>query len=310
MYVNLAISGGAHFCISFLGFLRKVRSSLKDVKNVSASSGGALVALAFVLDIPDDITIRIIQRHVTKGIFDRIDITELLDKFGTINTIEAVSPLVEDILITGINRWKTFKQAWWDNDNFDVSRITLQDLSKITGINLAVCVSDVSNGFSRKFITPSTHSDTPVVWAVCASCAVPMVLTPVKLTDKLLYADACVTDSDLTLIDYFDEISPCPDGTVDTLSLEITFFSVENTSESQSQPTNPENLLEYVQSLMTSICGRIFKTSTNPRCISAKIPKWTNDRVSPLIFGMTPVDINTAYNCGLAAANAYLESYL
>jgi predicted acylesterase/phospholipase RssA len=303
MYANLSISGGAHLCVSFLGFLRKARPALSGVVNVSGASAGALIAAAFVLDVPDDDVLRIIGRHADGRIFDDASIATLLDGFGMLDAEERIGPLASAIVKAGMDRWKTIGKAWWDEDGAPAGGITMLQLAKTTGKNLAVMVADASSGFDHVFVTADSHPDLPVVTALCASCAIPLLFTPVSFPgdDVGIYVDGCASKKN-NPSEYFDRMSPAVPGLVDTLCVEVDVFNNGGAGASAAERKRPASLAEYGKALVSLLAERISSAPKSPRCRVHVVPRWTDDRVTPLVVGMRPHDVTDAYQCGMRSA--------
>nr|WRJ69622.1 patatin-like phospholipase [Oceanusvirus sp.] len=308
MYVNLSIAGGAHLCMSFLGFLRCARPPLANVVNVSAASAGALIATVFVLDIPDDTVIRIVNRHMKNGMLEDPDLAMLLDEFGVVDSRDSVGALAADLVQAGIDRWKTIKKGWWDEEKTSARTFTMLDLSKMTGKNVAIMVADASRGFCQKFITADNYPDLPLVTALCASCAIPIVLTPVQFPgdDVGLYVDGCASPKNAPF-EYFDQLGPCVEGVVDTLCVEVNVFS-DGKDSYNPEAVRPTSLIEYGKALVGLLGARISTTTVHPRCRVHTVPRWTEDRVSPMVFGMSPADVADAYRCGMRSGRDFIES--
>jgi predicted acylesterase/phospholipase RssA len=220
MITNLALSGGGHLCLPFLGFLRALRGDgglLSGVREVSASSAGAVVALTFVLDLPDDAVIAALCRHLRGGFAEHADLARLLGSMGALRAQDALGPLLEELVREGVARWNLLRNGWVD-PAMDPAALTLRELCQLTGVNLGVGVCDAEAGFAHAFLSCDTAPDATVVSAVCASCAIPLLFEPVRVAGRggaLL--DSCVTDGDL--VRFFPPAAG--GGAVDTLLLEV-----------------------------------------------------------------------------------------
>lgn len=300
MYTNLSLSGGAHFCIAFLGFLRVARDLLRNVRHMSLSSGGALVGIAHALRVPDDTLIRIMEKHLSAGVFGRVDLAELIASYGLVDGDECMVPMIKDVLAAGVNRWITVKNGWWLDGDGPPEDITMVQFVKLTGVDVAIAAADVAAYFRMTFITAETHPDLKVYEAVRASCSVPLVVTPARLPDGRMYADACVCDSSVS--EYFERVAPNPSG-IDTLSLRVRM--ADPPAPDGGWP--PSDVLEYLRHFAVAMGRRLLESSSSERCTVVTIPRWTDDIMGPLVSGISPTDISAAYDLGMRTGQDFIE---
>lgn len=302
MYANLALSGGAHLCIPFIGFLKSVRHLVEDTRCVSGISGGALVAATWVLEIPETNVLRVLSKHMVRGIMKDVDVTCLLDKMGLVDVEETIGGLCKEMISEGISRWNVIKKGWGPcPDDVCGGTLTMQQLAKMTGRNLAIGVCDVNKGFKEVYITADTHPDVEVWRALCASCAVPFAFTPVRIGDSL-FCDACVRDNNpVRGIPGSNDDETCV--MVDTLVVEVEVLSGACIMPNKC----PQNILEYGKGVLSAMIDRISYSDPHPRARVVRITRWTEDKLDPLVLGTDAPSIMHAYYHGVRCGKEFLE---
>eukprot|EP00873_Tetraselmis_striata_P033738 jgi/Tetstr1/454002/TSEL_040921.t1 len=299
MFPNLALSGGAHLCIPFIGFLRAVRPLVRRARWVSGCSGGALVGAAWVLDIPDQQVMRILARHMSAGILGTPDISCLIDRLGLVDVETTIGAMCREMITAGLAHWRTFKQGMPPDLQGDSGgTLTMLALSKLTGKSLAIGVCDASAGFAETYITADTHPDLHVWRALAASCAVPFAFTPVAVGDSV-FCDACVRDNSPVR-----GIPGAPtDGMVDTLVLEVEVIA----GAVRPVSGRPANLMEFGKGVLSAMIDRVSNCDAQPRARVITLPRWTEERLGPMVLGATSADILAAYAHGVRCGKDFLD---
>lgn len=300
MFSNLAMSGGAHLCIPFIGFLRAVAPLVRGARWVSGCSGGALVGAAWVLEIPDNTVMRILAGHMRSGLFREPDFATLLDRLGLVDVERTVGAMCREMLDAGLSHWRTIKKGWEpDGEAVDGGTVTMLDLAKMTGRSLAVGACDAARGFEETYITAETHPDLEVWRALAASCAIPFAFTPVRAGDSM-FCDACVRAS-----------SPVrgipgspPDGMVDTLELEVDVASGMVLPAAGA----PRDIIEFGRGVLSSMIDRVSYADRQPRSRVVTLPRWTEDRMGPMVLGADAARLLGAYEHGVICGKDFLES--
>lgn len=303
MFANLAVSGGAHLCVPFLGFLRAVAPALKRVRWVSGCSAGSLVAACWVLEIPPRTVMSLLSGMMEKGLLGDVSVPLLWCKFGLVDVEAALGATVKKMMDVGVTRWRTIKNGCPPCVGEDNAEITMQELAKLTGRSLAVGVCDVGEGFAETFITAETHPDVPVWRALAASCAVPFAFTPVRI-GKSMYCDACARNG--------DPMGGIPggrdgSGLVDTLLLEVDVFGALVPSPPASSV--PATLEDYGKTFLKMMIERV-SSSTAPslRARAAIVPRWTDEVAAPMVSGISIAQLHEAYEHGLKHGKEFLEN--
>lgn len=157
-YLVLGPAGMGIFAI--LGSIVKYKDDIKNVKEISGSSAGAVLALALALELPlNDILDRLLSLDFEN--FTKYKIKNFVTKFGFVNTI-----IVRKLLLNAIGHDPTFSEL------------------KRKVIISAYCL----NRANTEYFSVDNHPDMKVIDAVCMSVAIPMVFAPVEF-NGMLYID-------------------------------------------------------------------------------------------------------------------------
>jgi hypothetical protein len=298
-FVNLVLAGGAHRCVAFLGFLRAARADggLRRVRNVVGASAGAIVGLAFCLDVDDDAVIRSAAGAARGGIAP--DLALLIDHFGAERTETRVAKLATDIITAGLVLAETRRGAVGTGGR-SAQQLTFRELAEVTGHNLVVVATRCSDMTSRTFcvdLTPGVR----VVDAVCASCAVPLLLTPV-LIDGETYVDAAVSENaPVRSLRAACGPPPAP-GVVDTLLLRCDpRWSLATTGDG----SKGDDLLQFTLRIVSTLLNRAMHTDDVEmgRCRVVELPRAQSlpADADVLWCGVTARDMLSLYAVGVAA---------
>lgn len=299
-FVNLVLAGGAHRCVAFLGFLRAARADggLRRVRNVVGASAGAIVGLAFCLDVDDDAVIRSAAGAARGGLAP--DLALLIDHFGAERTETRVAKLVTDIITAGLVLAETRRGAVGTGGR-SAQQLTFRELADVTGLNLVVVATRCSDMTSRTFcvdLTPGVR----VVDAVCASCAVPLLLTPV-LIDGETYVDAAVSEN-APVRSLRASCGPPPaPGVVDTLLLRCDPRWSLATNDAGDR--KGDDLLQFTLRIVSTLLNRAMSTDDVElgRCRVVELPRAESlpADADVLCCGVTARDMLSLYAVGVAA---------
>ena len=150
---------------SLLGCITKYDKELENIKEISGSSAGALLAVALALDIP---TPEILDRLLSVDFenLSKFKLKCLVKNYGLID----MKP-VREVLVECYGCDPTFSE-----------------LRKKVYIS-SYCL----NRCRTEYFSVDTHPDMKVIDAVCMSIAIPLILPPVKYND-MFYMDGCTRE--------------------------------------------------------------------------------------------------------------------
>jgi predicted acylesterase/phospholipase RssA len=177
---HLVFAGNALKSLCICGILRYIYCYKMDenIRDVAGTSMGAFFSLAYALKIP-------IER-LEKIIYDTInsDITKiypnkfinLINDYGINNSIDYLKNI------------RLYVKEIYNQDD-----ITFIELSKKTGINLYVSVTEFNTG-SNVIFNVNDHPNVSVFDAIGASMCIPILSKPVIINDKY-YVDGYLTNN-------------------------------------------------------------------------------------------------------------------
>lgn len=222
-FTSVVISGGAFWTIAAVGAIKRLSElqSLSVIKNFVGTSAGALICTALALEIsPEDILSFILDITKDDDIC-RLDIAEILNILDTYGMISGKN--IDNLVEALFRRYNIPLET-----NF-------LEFAKLTGKNLVICVSNLSEAKSEFWCVDETPL-VPIRIALKASCSVPFIVSPVTYESKL-YVDGCVYNN--FPINYFNNHS-----LQDIFSIRVIDFD-------HRQPIN--NMLAYVHKMIVSM---------------------------------------------------------
>jgi len=170
------IGSGGMGMFSFMGRMKMLQDNGKfdDLKEISGASAGALMALLYTVskgniqDIFDNcMTIR--------GFDDKINLLELFDKYGLIDTLEFFEKVMKFCENYCSRREPTFQELY----NHNPIKIHIA----------AFCVDNTRTDY----FSVDTHPNMSIVKAVKASMAIPLVFNSC-IIDERIYIDGAVQE--------------------------------------------------------------------------------------------------------------------
>lgn len=150
---------------SLVGCIMKYEKELENIKEISGSSAGALIAVALALDVP---------------------LSKILDSLLSVD-FENLSKFKLKCLIKnyGLIDMKPVRDALVEYYGCDPVFSELRKKVYISSYCLNRCRTE--------YFSVDTHPDMKVIDAVCMSIAIPLILPPVKHVD-MFYMDGCTRE--------------------------------------------------------------------------------------------------------------------
>ena len=278
---NLVFSGGGLHTIAFIGSIKYLTeiNQLDNIKNVLGSSGGSIIALMFVLNIP-----------YTRMIELMIEINKLykeqkIHKLG-FNTITNV---YNNLGVFGNEFTHIVIDKIFNEKNMS-NNITFLELTKLTGKNLIISVSNLTQN-KIEYISINTYPEMSVKTAIDMSTAIPIIFKPIKYYNDL-YVDSLVFNN--FPIDYFQQ------STFDTLGLKI------------KQNNNNDNKITFTKYLYMLFKNIIYKKDpSNFKICTINIENHiTNFDLYNFKFVIDDESIYSLINSGYDALKVFLTKTL
>lgn len=165
---NLVIAGGAMKSFSAVGCIKYLEEAKlrHQIHNYLGTSAGSIICLFLVLGYTAqeicDFVISYFTKHMDEPAFNIEDMLGILDTFG-LNKGDYLNSFAKSML----------------QKKLGIEDITFLDLAKQTGKNLIVCVANLSKQ-REEYWNVDTCPNMSVIKAVRASCAIPILFTPVR----------------------------------------------------------------------------------------------------------------------------------
>lgn len=169
---NIAYSGGGVKGYSFIGVLRYFEENclLKDIKRVSGTSIGSIIALLQVVGF-NSYELENIASSLDLQKLEDLDLNLMISSFGLDDGNRIIRLLKYLLKSKNINE-----------------NVTFSELFNITSIHLYISCYDLIND-TTVIMDHLTSGDTTVVYACRCSCSIPFIFTPVDGR----YIDGCLS---------------------------------------------------------------------------------------------------------------------
>ena len=167
-FTNLAIAGGGFKIAAAVGCIKYLEEidELKYIKNFVGTSAGSVICLGIILGYKHEDFSRILFEFITKFKFEP-NLMDIVDNYG-ISDGNVIIELISNVLELALN----------------VKDITFLDLTKKTGKNLSVCVSNITDN-KEDYFNIDTTPELSICTAIRISCSLPILFTPIMINDKL-----------------------------------------------------------------------------------------------------------------------------
>ena len=177
---HIVFAGNALRSLCICGILRYIYCYKMDenIRDVAGTSMGAFFSLAYALKIPidklEEIIYRIMKSDLTK--IYPINFINLINEYGMNNSREYLNEIREYL-----------------KEKYNQDDITFLDLTKKTGVNLYISVTEVNTG-SNVIFNVDDYPEVSVLDAVSASMCLPILSKPVLINGKY-YIDGYLTNN-------------------------------------------------------------------------------------------------------------------
>ena len=180
-YTHLVLSGGGFAGLIYTGALGFIQDHYidKSIKHVTGVSIGAFFGFLFVLGVP----MVEVDAYLRSYLVDRSNV--FVENMTLLDALSNYCIIDSDILVRPL-KFFLKEHAKWTSDD-----ITFVEFAKLTGKTFSCCASNITD-FKSELFTVNTHPDVSVLTAIKASMAIPMVIPPIKINDKL-YVDGFLT---------------------------------------------------------------------------------------------------------------------
>ena len=149
-----------------------------NIKGISGCSAGAIVALVMILRIPDDDVKDLMNVACKRSTFlKNPDIGTLVQQFGLDDAQGLYDVTALALEQAGLSRY-----------------ITLTELKRYLRKDLVVVATNVERG-QKLYISADTFPDMEVREAVVASCRIPFVYAPKRVSEDIALVDGGITEN-------------------------------------------------------------------------------------------------------------------
>lgn len=291
MYTNLVFSGGGMACLASFACANALRHRTAGVKNVAGTSAGALVAALVAMDADEAaVYAKFIQALAAVNPLAHVKVGNVLEFFGSMRSEAVTVPLITDVFMNAYN----MAQICGGHDPTP-DPPTFREFAAVTGKNLVISAVNVTKS-RTVFFSVDTHPDQDVVRAIAASCAVPLVLSPVRIGDDL-YVDAGLTDN-LPIAALTDNALPHQTLAIDTITDEAPDAVVSD-------------LFSYFKATLLAVVNECNKRNRrNLACDRITIANGENAElhVNSFMGKLDQVTIDALYTSGVNAAREFDEA--
>lgn len=176
-FSSLVIAGGGLTVLSVTGGIKYFEEQkVKTLKNLVGTSAGAIMCLFVALNYRSYEIVRFLEEVLRDDAIVQFNINDVFNIFTEygLSKGENVVRFLERMI------QKKLKQ----------SDITFLELAKLSGMNLVVCVTNLTDE-REEYFNVDTSPEMSVVTAIRMSCSIPFMFAPVKYKNKL-YVDGAL----------------------------------------------------------------------------------------------------------------------
>ena len=290
MYTNLVFSGGGLACLSSFACASALRHRLGDVKTVVGTSAGSLVAALVAMDADEaSVYAKFVDVLGESQPINHVKVGNMLESFGSMRSELVTKPIITEVFMDSYNMTEMCAGRQPSPDP-----PTFREFAAVTGKNLVISAVNITR--SRPvFFSVDTHPDQDVVQAIMASCAVPIVLSPIKIGNDL-YVDAGLTDN-LPVAALGDNSLPHQTLAIDTIS-------------DTERPNEIVDVFSYFKATLLTVvkeCNRRNRLSVECDRIGLDTGEKTSVHLDSFLGTVDQATIDELYNTGVRAAKRFEE---
>jgi len=281
---NLVLSSGSVYATAFIGCIKYLcdMDAMQHIKTIVGSSAGALMGVLIAIGMsPDEIYSFVVENSVEKRITN-IDVSSLIKLTSSFG--------LDDGSVMCAMFHSALERKGFDKD------ITLVDFVKRSGINMVICVSNLTKGCAE-YLSVDTAPDIPIALALRMSCSIPLVFDPVLYKD-CYYVDGAVTDGfPYAVLD---------SKLKDTLCVTTNF---QNPPFDVTEQTSALDVLFRVFSLFRETHNKLPRNSESYTVVAIDFEMTANNKADPegMNITMTRDELDAHVDRGYSAMKAHFD---
>lgn len=177
-FTSLVVAGGGLTVISVVGAIKyfEEKDCIRHVRNVVGTSAGAIICLFLALNYRYEEILRFFEDNLQDPAITQCNMNDVFSFFTDYGLSKG-----ENII--------TFAQRILQK-KLHKDDITFLELAKLSGKNLVVCVTNLTDE-REEFLSVDTTPTMSIITALRMSCSIPFLFTPVKYEEKL-YVDGAL----------------------------------------------------------------------------------------------------------------------
>ena len=269
--LNLVLSGGGAKGIGHIGCLKALEeyNLINNIKNYGGNSIGTIFALLILIGYTYDELYKIILNFDMTQCMD-IDILNFLENYSIYSNKK-----IKKILHIFVSK------------KFDDTNLTFEKLFNYTKKNLFIIAINIEDNIETIFSNKTTPN-VLVYDAICASCAVPFILPPVRINNKL-YIDGFIYNN-----------YPC----------NLFKEDLDNTIGIQLNVLKPKNKIENIQDFIINILISSINTLSNISYTKPKLHILLNHNFNTFdILNASKKERENIINLCYNISKKYIEEY-
>ena len=290
MYTNVVFSGGGLACLSSFACANALRHVISGAHTIVGTSAGSLVAALVAMDAEEGaVYSKFIEVLGATKPLNHVKVGNIFESFGSMRSEAVTVPVISKVFMDSYNMAEICAGLAPSHDT-----PTFRDFARVTGKNLVISAVNVTKG-KTVFFSVDTHPDQDVVQAIAASCAVPLLLSPVKIAGDL-YVDAGLTDN-LPVAALGDNSLPHQTLAIDTIPEE-------------SNDNEIVDVLSYFRATLLTVvkeCNARNRRALDCDRICLNTGHRSSVHVETFLGTVDQVTVDSLYTAGIAAAREFEE---